>query len=139
MQKIEIDLREPFEHNLERALALPEAHDRANAPDEEVAAALRRIYELAYGRSVETPIGLVAIAPALAPALAEARLSVASRQGLLAAIRDKLASPSRALRDEDRSKRPHFTANAAVEAPELRENCRARRPRTGFEFAGLRA
>ena len=32
-----------------------------------------------------------------------------------------------------------LAANAAVEAPELRENCRARRPRTGFELAGLRA
>src|SRR5690349_13942488 len=110
MQEIEINLREPFEDNLERALALPEDHDRAGTTEEQIATALRRIYELAYGRSVETTIGLVGIAPALIPALAETRLHMASRESLLAAILDKLASLSS---DADRSRSPHFTAQPA--------------------------
>jgi hypothetical protein len=88
--KVEIELRLPFEENIERALALPPSPDRPN--DEAVVAALRRLYELAHGRSVQTTLGLIAIAPAVAPALSHRTFSVASRSALLTAVRDQIAA-----------------------------------------------
>ena len=133
MNRIEINLREPFEDNLERALALPAGHEGTGPTDEQIRAELRRIYEFSYGRAVETTFGLVAIAPALLPALAEARLQVSNRQQLLAALREKLAS----LGQNDRTTTYQSTGNPALlkllphrrEAPEFWENGTAKLPR----------
>ena len=88
--KIEIELRLPFEENIERALALSDSPDRPN--DEAVAGALRRLYELAHGRAAQTTLGLIAIAPAVAPSLSHRTFSVASRSELLAAVQHQIAA-----------------------------------------------
>ena len=64
---IEIDLRLPFEENLERALALAAASSRDRHG--EIVGVVRRLYELAHGRSVQTALGLVPVAPPIAPGL----------------------------------------------------------------------
>lgn len=87
---IEIDLRLPFEENIVRARALS-ASPRRRA-DEEIVGALRRLYELAHGRSVQTTLGLVPIAPAVAPALSRRTFSVATRSELLTAVERPIQS-----------------------------------------------
>ena len=92
MNRIEIDLRLPFEENLRRALALPAS--REGASDEEIAGALRRLHELAHGRSVRTILGLIPIAPAVAPFLSRRSFSVATRSELLTALEHQTAVTS---------------------------------------------
>jgi hypothetical protein len=88
--KVEIELRLPFEENIERALALAASPDRRG--DEEVVGALRRLYEVAHGRSVQTALGPITIAPAIAPSLSDTTFSVASRPELLAAVKYQTAA-----------------------------------------------
>jgi hypothetical protein len=81
---VQIDLRLAFKENIERARKLfvsPEGH-----ADEEMETALRRLYEKAHGRSVQTTVGLIPIAPAIAPCLSRRTFSVATRSELLTAI-----------------------------------------------------
>lgn len=73
MKEIEIDLSQPFEKVLEAVLALPnrsvpEGGDDC-AGENELKQAIRCLYEAANGRQVETGIGLIAIAPPVAPFL----------------------------------------------------------------------
>ena len=73
MKEIEIDLSQPFQGVLEAVLALPNrtvsgASD-ACADENELRQAVRGLYEAANGRQVETEIGLIAIAPPIAPFL----------------------------------------------------------------------
>lgn len=91
MNQVEIELRLPFEKNLERALALS-ASSADRPSDEEVVGALRRLYELAHGRSVQTAFGLIAIAPPVAPSLSQRTFLVASRSALLTAVQDQIAA-----------------------------------------------
>jgi hypothetical protein len=90
MNRVKIELRLPFEKNIERTLSLSASLDCPN--DEEVVRALRRLYELAHGRSVQTALGLVAIAPPVAPSLSQTTFSVASRSDLLTAVQDQIAA-----------------------------------------------
>ena len=92
MPRVEIELRLPFEENLARAFALPASPDRPS--DAEIAGALRRLYELAHGRSVSTTLGLIPIAPAVAPFLSRRRFSVATRSELLRAVEHQTAITS---------------------------------------------
>jgi hypothetical protein len=93
MKTVEIELRLPFEENMRRALALPASLDGHS--DEEIGQALRRLHELAHGRSVHTTLGLVAIAPAVAPGLSRSKFSFASRCELLAAVRHQTPTPTK--------------------------------------------
>ena len=73
MKEIEIDLSESFERVLEAVLALPNrslsgARDHC-AGEKELRQAIRGLYEAANGRQVETGIGLIPIAPPIAPFL----------------------------------------------------------------------
>jgi hypothetical protein len=90
INNVEIELRLPFEKNIQRALALSDSADRPN--DAAVAGALRQLYELAHGRSVQTVFGLIPIAPAVAPSLSHKTFSVASRSELLTAVQDQIAA-----------------------------------------------
>ena len=73
MKDIEIDLSEPFERVLEAVLSLSSC--RGNTPgddrigEKELRQAVRGLYEAANGRQVETGIGLIPIAPPIAPFL----------------------------------------------------------------------
>jgi hypothetical protein len=93
INRVDIELRLPFEENIERALALPASPDRHS--NDEVAGALRRLFDLAHGRSVETPLGLVAIAPAVAPFLSRSKFSFATRCELVAALRHQTPKPTK--------------------------------------------
>ena len=85
-----IDLRLSFEENIKRALALPRC---ADCPDDhEIVGALRRLYDLAHGRSVETGLGLIAIAPPVATSLSLKAFSVATRPDLLTAVQNQTAA-----------------------------------------------
>ena len=68
MTGIQIDLSEPFESLLATVLSLPEDGVNANCSsnEEEIRQATRCLYEAAHGRVVETPIGTIRIAPAVA-------------------------------------------------------------------------
>src|SRR5687767_15090086 len=73
MKETEIDLFQPFERVLEAVLALPH-RSAAGALDDrcgekELRQAIRGLYEAANGRQVETGLGLIPIAPPVAPYL----------------------------------------------------------------------
>ena len=89
------------------ALALP----RGGVDDEVVVRAIRRVYELAHGRVVETKIGAVPIAPAVAPSLANALFHAATRPELLEVIEEVIAS-ARERRDHVRP--AYFAAGSAL-------------------------
>ena len=73
MKEIEIDLSQPFEIVLEAVLALPNRSINGAGDDcadeNELRQAIRALYEAANGRQVETEIGLIPIAPPIAPFL----------------------------------------------------------------------
>ena len=77
MRKIRIHLSQPFEEILAAVLSLPGAQDcfdhDANVELKQV---LRELYEAANGRQVETALGFVPIAPAIAPFIKEAPFEV---------------------------------------------------------------
>ena len=83
MKKTEIDLNNPFEITLATVLALPGGENGSRTHDETVARALRCLYTAAHGRTVETAIGRIAIAPAVDASLKEAPMSLGSRVELL--------------------------------------------------------
>jgi hypothetical protein len=62
MNRVSIDLSDPFEKVLARALCLPRADD-AWPSDAAIKRAMRYLYEAANGRFVETHIGAIPIAP----------------------------------------------------------------------------
>ena len=68
MTGIEIDLSAPFESFLATVLSLPKNGAKANGSsnDDEIQQATRFLYEAAHGRVVETSIGAIPIAPAVA-------------------------------------------------------------------------
>jgi hypothetical protein len=71
MTGIEIDLSKPFESFLATVLSLPADGVNANgsANEEEIRQATRFLYEAAHGRVVETSMGAIPIAPAVAASL----------------------------------------------------------------------
>jgi hypothetical protein len=73
MKDIEIDLSESFERVVEGVLSLSKrgGYTPGDAPvgEQELRQAVRGLYEAANGRQVETGIGLIAIAPPIAPSL----------------------------------------------------------------------
>ena len=83
MRRISIDLSEPIESVLKQALSLPAGDDDGRTSDARMALAVRVLYTAAHGRAVATPIGLIPIAPAVAPWLKAAPLAVRTRRELL--------------------------------------------------------
>ena len=83
MRTIEIDLAQPFEGFLETVLSLPTGSNNAGGDrlenEVELKQAIRRVYEAANGRRVETIIGFVPIAPPVAPFLKEKLFYVATQ------------------------------------------------------------
>lgn len=99
MKKIRIHLSQPFEEILATVLSLPRAHASAPAQagteDEELKQVLRGLYEAANGRQVETVLGLVPIAPPVAPFLKETPFEVATQLDFLVeAMSRVIACPS---------------------------------------------
>lgn len=78
MKGIEIDLSKPFESFLATVLSLPKRDVNANGSsnEEEIRRATRCLYEAANGRLVETSIGAIPIAPAVAASLKAEPFSV---------------------------------------------------------------
>jgi hypothetical protein len=76
MKEIKINLNDPFEVTLAAVLTLPEK-------DEAVADALRTLYAAAHGRTVQTPIGPIAIVPATEPSLKDAALFIRTHRELI--------------------------------------------------------
>lgn len=89
MKRTTIDLAGPFEEIAAKLSTLPPTDSlvRRNASSElspEVQEVLRRIYEAARGRQIETVIGLVPVgAPAMAPFLKDAPFEVGSQADFL--------------------------------------------------------
>ena len=83
MKRISIDLSEPLERVLTQALALPKGSDDGRNSETRVKEAVRRLYDAANGRTVDTLLGRIPIAPAVAPWLKAAPLAVRTRSELL--------------------------------------------------------
>jgi hypothetical protein len=83
MKEIKIDLAEPFPSVLAQALSLPLNGTDAPKSESEVKKAARCLYEAAHGRVVDTNIGPVGIAPAVAAALKTAPFSMKTREEFL--------------------------------------------------------
>jgi hypothetical protein len=83
VKRISIDLSEPLGRVLTQALALPVGGVDAEIADALVEEAVRRLYEAANGRTVDTPLGRIPIAPAVAPWLKAAPLAVRTRSEFL--------------------------------------------------------
>ena len=83
MKRISIDLSEPLERVLTQALALPAGRGDGRISEARVKDAVRRLYNAAHGRTVDTPLGRIPIAPAVAPWLKAAPLAVRTRPELL--------------------------------------------------------
>jgi len=132
MKKIRIHLSQPFEEILATVLSLPRAHAptsaQASAEDEELKQVLRGLYEAANGRHVETVLGLVPIAPPVAPFLKDAPFEVASQLDFLVeAMSRVIACPSEVayaagvsdITASDNGRFAPAAANAAMEEKEL--------------------
>ena len=89
-----IDLNDAFEITLATVLSLP--HGSAASPDQEVVEALRDLYTAAHGRTVETVIGPIPIAPPVDPFLKSKSWPLNSRSDLLVLARRKSGSRVRA-------------------------------------------
>ena len=83
MKRISIDLSEPLERVLTQALALPAGSGDGRNSEARVKEAVRRLYDAANGQTVDTLLGRIPIAPAVAPWLKEAPLAVRTRSELL--------------------------------------------------------
>jgi hypothetical protein len=95
MKEIEIDLAQPFEKVLEAVLALPNRNApgaRADCGEKELRQAIRGLYEAANGRQVETGIGLIPIAPPIAPFLKATPFRTATLQDFLVAAAAQIVS-----------------------------------------------
>lgn len=84
MKRISIDLSEPLERVLAQALALPAGRDEGRISEARLKEAVRRLYDAANGRTVDTSLGPIPIAPAVAPWLKAVPLAVRTRTELLA-------------------------------------------------------
>lgn len=87
-----IDLSASYEIGLTTVLSLPAAVQNRNQ-DEDLAKQFRFLYEAANGRQVSTVVGLIAIAPAVAPWLKDAPLSFATREEFSEFITKLTAAP----------------------------------------------
>ena len=97
MKKTRIDLSQPFEEILATLRHLPRAHVVAGdtAADDELKQVLRGLYEAANGRHVATALGLVPIAPPVAPFLKEVPFDVETQlEFLIEAISRVIVCPS---------------------------------------------
>ena len=83
MKRISIDLTEPLERVLALALTLPAGPGDGGIGEARIKEAVRRLYDAANGRTVDTPLGRIPIAPAIAPWLKAAPLAVRTRHELL--------------------------------------------------------
>lgn len=96
MKEIEIDLSEPFEKVLEAVLALPNRSVNGDGDDwageNELRHAIRGLYEAANGRQVETEIGLIPIAPPIAPFLKAVPFRAATLKDFLIAAAAQIVS-----------------------------------------------
>lgn len=79
MKRISIDLSESLERVLTQALALPAGGDNGAISEARVEQAVRSLYAAANGRTVDTPLGRIPIAPAVAPWLKAAPLAIRTR------------------------------------------------------------
>ena len=96
MKEIEIDLSQPFEKVLEAVLALPNHNVNGAGNDwageNELTEAIRGLYEATHGRQVETEIGLIAIAPPIAPFLKARPFRATTLKEFLVAVAAQIAS-----------------------------------------------
>jgi len=76
-----MDLNDPLEKTMATALSLPPANEPA--PDEQILQALGDLHAAAHGRSVETIIGSIPIAPPLDSSLKSQPSPLTTRSDLL--------------------------------------------------------
>lgn len=79
----QIDLTQPFEHIVATALALPDG--RRPVEDKQIVNVIRAVYEMVHGRSVDTIVGLISIAPPVCPWAVVRQLKARSREDFLTA------------------------------------------------------
>jgi hypothetical protein len=91
MIRITIDLSEPFEKILATALSLPRANHTWPS-DAAIKRAVRYLYEAANGRTVETHIGAVPIAPPVEPSLRAKPLCLKSAAELVTMVKGILGA-----------------------------------------------
>jgi putative sigma-54 modulation protein len=83
MKAIEIDLTAPLARVLAATRSLPANGSEARESENEVREATRCLYEAAHGRVVDTSIGAIAIAPAVASALKDVPMAMTTRAEFL--------------------------------------------------------
>ena len=107
MNETVIDLTKPFDRVLAIALSLPRDDDRL-VNDGAIKQAVRRLYEAAHGRFVQTQIGPIPIAPPVEASLQATPLLVNSARELIVLCEAKskpaAGAPSHADRTETESK-----------------------------------
>jgi len=81
-KSVEIDLTRPFREIVATALALPQGNEPVD--DKQVVTAARGIYEALHGRSVDTTVGMISIAPGICPWLVVRHFEVITREDFLA-------------------------------------------------------
>ena len=97
MKENRIHLSQPFEHVLAAVLSLPKTRDDTmdsrRQGGAELRELLRRLYEAANGRQVETTIGLVPIAPPVAAYLKETPFEVETQLDFLLEAMSRMIAP----------------------------------------------
>ena len=135
MKKIRIHLSLPFEEVLATVLSLPRAHasaaSDAGPEGEELKQVLRKLYEAANGRQVETALGLVSIAPPIASFLKEAPFEVGTQRDFVVEARSRLEAYPSELADvaavpEMIGPENHRFAPAAPKVAEKEKECFSR-------------
>lgn len=122
-----IDLSRPFEEILAAVLSLPTAPAR-DADTPALRRLLRGLYEAANGRQVDTTLGLLPIAPPVAPFLKEAPFEVKTQLDFLVQAMSRVIACPSGLADVARiaqtisAESDEFAlaaANLAMEEPEI--------------------
>ena len=110
MKTIEILFNDPIEKTFRLALALPEGEKGGATNKKTIEKALRYLYAAAHGRTVETPIGPIRVAPATDLALNKTPVLVETRSDLLALAERRTPFRVSQERDDDSSQNETHSA-----------------------------
>lgn len=130
MKKVRIHLSRPFEETLAAVLSLPKVSPEDYADADELKQLVRGLHEAANGRQVETPFGLVPIAPPVAPFLKEAPFEVETQLDFLVeAMSRVIACPSD---PADTAGLSQMNGSAHGRSGPVRANVAAKEPQFSF-------
>jgi hypothetical protein len=136
MKKTRIHLSQPFEHVLAAVLSLPktldDTVDSSRLGSAELRQLIRRLYEAANGRQVETTLGLVPIAPPVAAYLKETPFEVETQLDFLLEAMSRIIAPPSQLRDVDGTSARVEQRNGEAETESAKRRAKQRRSQPTF-------